>query len=90
VDIQCINDCSPSPLLVGLFFVFAAGPGYLLARWRRWTLLGWLPLTALAAALLLRSEWGLDEWAKIALGLAWCIALLGGFRRTSRSLPDHP
>ena len=90
MDFQCITDCSPSTLLVGLFFVIAAGTGYLLARWQRWTLLGWLPLTLLAATLLLQTAWGLNGWAKIALGLVWGISLLGGLRGTSRRYPDHP
>jgi hypothetical protein len=84
VELKCLEDCPPSLLVVGLVFLSIASIGFALARWRRWTLFGWLPLSYVAATPFLQNGWGIDDRGWMAMGAGWIVALVGGFRHHER------
>jgi hypothetical protein len=84
----CLADCPPSVFTALLTFVCIAGFGFALARWRRWTLILWIPLTYLVAAPFMFNGWAIDERGWMAMGFGWIGALLGGLR-IGRALRSH-
>ena len=77
---RCLEDCPPSLVVTALTFLVIASVGFIFARWRRWTLLIWLPVSFLVAAPLLNNGWQIDDRGWLAMGAGWIVALLGGLR----------
>src|SRR5688572_26285605 len=84
MEFQCTEDCPTSLLTAVIVFVAVAGPGFYLARWRRWAPLAWIPVTFLIAGPILSSGFGIASRDWLALGSAWVIVALGA-RPSSRS-----
>ena len=85
----CGDDCPPSWLVTALIFLIIASIGLVLARWRRWTLLVWVPLSYIGAAPFLTNGWGIDDRGWLAMAAAWVIALFAAFRRRPPSRADE-
>jgi hypothetical protein len=89
VNFTCLQDCPPSLLITGLAFLLIAALGYALARWRRWTLLVWVPATFLVAGPFLSNGWGIDAREWIAMAGGWAVAVLGALRRHKTPVPKE-
>ena len=86
MELQCLEDCPASAVAVWLTFLTLGGLGFALARWRRWAVVLWLPLSFLIASALFHTGWGVDDKVPTAAGVGAIVGLLGTLRaRRSRA-----